>query len=268
MMTCMVLKNNNSAFFLVCCRIVTTFAPIKIMKMRTKLNIEGLRRQFVDTSGIQVSDLYSFYSKKEPGIKQSTIYLRIKTLVKSGVLQRIGRGQYHLGKNEVFIPQVTRKMKDIEKIIGNKFLLTKYCQWELSCVNQFSQHLINFNVQLVDVERDVLDSMYYALKEKFSKVMLVGNLYDGISEFKDTIIVRPLISEAPTQKSNNTYVATLEKVLVDLATDAEFISFQGNEIYTIFRTAFKKYTLNRNTMLRYATRKHKKEIIEKIIEHI
>ena len=27
--------------------------------------------------------------------------------------------------------------------------------------------------------------------------MLVGNLYTDLSEFKDTIIVRPLISEAP-----------------------------------------------------------------------
>jgi hypothetical protein len=242
--------------------------PIKNVKMSTKLNIEGLRTQFVDMPAIQVSDLYSFYSDKEPEIKQSTIYLRIKTLVKSGVLQRVGRGQYRLGKNEVFILQVTKRMKDIEKVISNKFLLTQYCQWDLSCINHFSQHLINFNVQFVDVERDVLDSMYYALKEKFSKVMLVGNLYDGISEFKDTIIVRPLISEAPTRKSGNTYVATLEKILVDLATDTEFVSFQGNEIYTIFHTAFKKYTLNRNTMLRYATRKHKTEIIERIIEHI
>lgn len=253
---------------LIYCRIVIIFVQLKNVKMSTKLNIEGLRSQFIDMSTIQVSDLYSFYSEKEPGIKQSTIYLRIKTLVKSGVLQRIGRGQYHLGKNEVFIPQVTKKMKDIEKVISNKFLLTQYCQWDLSCVNHFSQHLINFNVQFVDVERGVLDSMYYALKEKFSKVMLVGNLYDGISEFKDTIIVRPLISEAPIRKSDDTYVATLEKILVDLATDAEFVSFQGNEIYTIFRTAFKKYTLNQNTMLRYATRKHKREIIEGIIEHI
>jgi len=238
------------------------------MKMRIKLDIEGLKAQFADKPIIQVSDIYSYYNKREPEIKQTTIYLRINTLVNDGVLQRIGRGQYHLGKNEVFIPEVSRKMKEIEKIISSKFLLTKYCQWDLSCVNHFSQHLINFNVHFVDVERDVLEPMYHALKEKHPKVMLVSNLYDDISEFKNTIIVRPLISEAPIQKSGKTDVATLEKILVDFATDNEFITFQGNEIYTIFRTALQKYTLNRNTMLRYASRKHKREEIEQLLKTI
>jgi hypothetical protein len=96
----------------------------------------------------------------------------------------------------------------------------------------------------------------------------VSNLYADLSEFKDTIIVRPLVSEAPIQRSGKTYVATLEKILVDLATDDEFISFQGNEIHTIFYTASQKYTLNRNTMLRYAARKHKREEIEKLLETI
>lgn len=236
--------------------------------MRTKLNIEEFKNQFVGKSAIQVFDIYSFYSQKEPEIKQSTIYLRIKALVKDGILQRTGRGQYHLGKNELFVPQVTHKMKDIEKIIENKFLFTKYCQWELSYVNRFSRHLINFNVQFVDVERDMIKPMYYALKEKFPDVMLASNLYDHISEFKNTIIVRPLISESPVQKNDNTYTAALEKILVDFATDEEFISFRGNEIYTIFSTAFKKYTLNRNTMLRYAARKHKRDEIEKLLKNI
>ena len=236
--------------------------------MKTKLDIEGLKAQFADKPVIQVSDIYLYYSEREADIKQTTTYLRIKTLVKNGVLQRIGKGQYHLGKHEAFTQEISRKMKEIEKIVDNKFLLTKYCQWDLSCINYFSQHLINFNVQFVDVERDVLDSMYYALKEKFPKVMQVGNLYADLSEFKDTIIVRPLISEAPIQKSGKTYVATLEKILVDLAMDDEFISFQGNEIHTIFYTASQKYTLNRNTMLRYAARKHKREEMEKLLESI
>lgn len=235
--------------------------------MSIKLNIQGLRTQFVNKPTLPVSDIYSFYKEKEPGIKQTTVYLRINTLVKEGILQRVGRGLYQLGKNELFIPQIAPLMEDIDDVINKKFLLTKYCQWELSYVNYFSQHLINFNVHFVDVEREVLDSMYLELKEKFPKVMLVDNLYDSISEFKDTIIVRPLISEAPIQKAGNTYVATLEKMLVDFATDDEFISFQGSEIYTIFERAQEKYTLNRNTILRYAARKHKKEEIEEILRN-
>lgn len=58
------------------------------------------------------------------------------------------------------------------------------------------------------------------------------------------------------------------KKLVDLCTDKEFISFQGNEIYHIYENAFEAYTVNQQTMLRYAGRKSKREEIEKILKTI
>jgi hypothetical protein len=63
-------------------------------------------------------------------------------------------------------------------------------------------------------------------------------------------------------------MATLEKMLTDLATDKELLFFQGNEIYTIIRTALQKYTVNQSTMLRYAGRKHKREEINNILKTI
>jgi hypothetical protein len=81
------------------------------MKMRIKLDIEGLKAQFADKPIIQVSDIYSYYNKREPEIKQTTIYLRINTLVNDGVLQRIGRANT-IWVKKVFIPEVSRKMKE------------------------------------------------------------------------------------------------------------------------------------------------------------
>jgi len=48
-------------------------------------------------------------------------------------------------------------------------------------------------------------------------------------------------------------VASLEKILIDLATDKEFFPFQGNEIHSIYDSAFEKYTINESAMLRYAS---------------
>jgi hypothetical protein len=63
-------------------------------------------------------------------------------------------------------------------------------------------------------------------------------------------------------------VATLEKILVDWATDKEFFSFQGNEIFSIFKNAFDKYTINKSSMLRYASRKEKRANIAEMINTV
>jgi DNA-binding Lrp family transcriptional regulator len=217
---------------------------------------------------IMLNDMEAFYREAEPCISKTTVNWRIHNLVRSGILQRTGKGLYRFGEMRVFASNTNSRMKRIGRFFKKRFPFTRYCLWDLSCINHFSRHLINFNVLFVDVERDAVDAVYHALKEIFPKVMSINHLYDNLSEFDGTVFVRPLVSESPVRKEENIPVTTLEKMLVDLATDREFISFQGNEIYTILGTAFEKYTVNQNTLLRYASRKHKKEEMEKIIATI
>jgi hypothetical protein len=217
---------------------------------------------------ITLNDMNAFYREAEPCIPKTTVNWRIHSLVRSGILQRTGKGLYRFGEMQVFTPNTDSRMKRIGRSLKKRFPFTRYCLWDLSYINHFSRHLINFNVLFVDVERDAVDAVYHALKETLPKVMSINHLYDNLSEFDGAVFVRPLVSESPVRTVENIPVTTLEKMLVDLATDREFISFQGNEIYTIFETAFEKYTVNQNTLLRYASRKHKKEETEKIIATI
>ena len=233
-----------------------------------KLDIDRLKEQFGDKNLLSLKEIDAFYREKEPSIPKTTVSWRIYSLLQQGILQRVGHGKYSFGKAQYFIPKVSHKMKQIGQTIKKKFPFIKYCQWELSSVNMFSQHLINFNVLIVDVERDAVEAVYYELKDNHSKVMLVQNLYDNLSEFANTIIVRPLVTDSPIQKNENTYVATLEKMLVDLCTDKELISFQGNEIYHIYENALDAYTVNQQTMLRYAGRKTKREEVETVLKTI
>jgi len=233
--------------------------------MANKLDTHNLKQYFENREAISFQDIENYYRTNEPEIPYTTINWRIYKLVRSGVLQRIGKGLYQLGKTTIFIPPINSKMQKIETFLQKRFPFAQYCQWDLSRINSFAHHLINFNVSFVDVEKDAVDSAYYALKEQFPKVMAVQNLYDGLSEFNNYIIVRPLITEAPIQKTGKVRTATLEKILVDLAVDKEFMPFQGSEIYAIFESAMEQYTINQNTLLRYAARKNKKEKIKKII---
>jgi len=233
--------------------------------MAKGLDTDNFKRYFESKDVIYFQDVENYYRTNEPEIPYTTINWRIYKLVQSGVLQRIGKGLYKLGKATVFVPPTNNKMQKIEVFLQKRFPFAQYCQWDLSRINSFAHHLINFNVSFVDVEKDAADSAYYALKEQFSKVIAVQNLYDALSEFKNYIIVRPLITEAPIQKTGKIHTPTLEKILVDLAVDKEFLPFQGSEIYTLFDSAMKQYTINQNTLLRYAARKNKKEDIRKII---
>ena len=233
--------------------------------MSNKLDIHNFKQYFENKETIPFQDIENYYRANESEIPYTTINWRIYKLVQLGVLQRIGKGLYQLGKATVFTPPTNNKMQKIELFLQKRFPFAQYCQWDLSQINSFAHHLINFNVSFVDVEKDAVDSAYYALKEQFPKVMAVQNLYDGLSEFNNYIVVRTLITEAPIQKTGKIHTATLEKILVDLAVDKEFMPFQGSEIYAIFEAAMEQYTINQNTLLRYAARKNKKEEIKKII---
>lgn len=229
---------------------------------------QQLIEKFSEKETISLRDIDAFYRESEPEISKTSVSWRVYSLVQDGALQRIGHGLYKIGTTKPFLPVVSPKMKQINKYLKSNFPYIQFCIWDLSFMNQFANHLINYNVLFADVEKDVMESAYYVLKESFSKVIQVGDLYDDLSEFKDWIIIRSLTSRAPIQKIDNVTLPSLEKTLVDLYSDKEFTPFQGKELLTIFSSAFEQYTINENTMLRYAERKNRRNEIEDIIQSI
>ena len=227
-----------------------------------------LKEHFSHQENFSVAEISCFYSEQNPNIPQTTVNWRIHNLVQSGIIQRVGRGIYRLGKSNPFQMDLFPQIKKTANSIKKEFPYTDFCVWELAVINFFSHNLINFNLFFIDVERDAVDAVYYKLKEKQKNVVNIRKTYDDISDLAGNICIRPLVSHAPLQKQAKIQVATLEKILVDLATDKEFFPFQGNEIFTIYENAFEKYTINESSMLRYAARKEKRGIIEEIIKTI
>lgn len=161
----------------------------------------------------------------------------------------------------------SKKISFLSKVISSNFPYIDYCLWELSEINQFLQHLINFNIIFLDIEKDDIDSAYYTLKENKTKVFRAKGMVDELSDYSGYVCIRPLVTESPINR-NKINTAKLEKILVDLYCDKEFISFQGNERFHIFSNAFNRYTINESTLLRYANRKEKKDEITKLINSI
>ncbi|MDR2065318.1 MAG: type IV toxin-antitoxin system AbiEi family antitoxin domain-containing protein [Prevotellaceae bacterium] len=235
--------------------------------MDDKLN-GALTEHFGHQKDFDVADIFRFYSDRDSDISRTAVNWRIHALVQAGVIQRVGRGIYRLGKSNPFQPDLSPQMKKTARSIKKEFPYTGFCVWELATVNHFSHNLINFNILFVDVERDATDAVYYKLKEKDRHVTNIRKTYDDISELAGTVCIRPLVSHAPVLEREDIPVASMEKILVDLATDREFFPFQGNEVFSIYDSAFEKYTINESAMLRYAARKEKKVRIQELINTI
>ena len=126
--------------------------------------------------------------------------------------------------------------------------------------------------QIVEVEKEANEAVFFCLKDaKFQAV--IEPTHDLIEKYisaeKDTIIVKPLVSEAPLQIIHGISSPTIEKLLVDIfCDDIIFAAQQGSEMRTIFDEAINKYSVYQDRLLRYANRRGKKEIIGKYLDSI
>ena len=82
----------------------------------------------------------------------------------------------------------------------------------------------------------------------------------------EAIIIRPLISESPLQLVDKIKTPTIEKILVDIAGDVEFSFLQGVEINYVYNTIFEKHNVNKNKLLRYASRRGRKAVVEELLK--
>ncbi len=241
------------------------------MAIDTKLRIQELKQQFAQNGIITTSEVVDFYKKFEPEIPRATVNWRVYALVKQGILERVGKGKFKVGKSKLYQPEITTKLFKINKSIRTNFPFVTYCLWQQQWINEFSQHIAKTGVVLVEVERESAESIYHFLKDPFSSVFYKPGkemLQEYIQELDSALLVKPLVSEAPIQKVRGLPTVSIEKLLVDVYSDTEFEYVHGQETVYIFENAFNRYSINQAKLLRYADRKKKKtELMELINRH-
>jgi hypothetical protein len=240
------------------------------MTIRTdKYKINQLKKEFKTQKSFKTKDITVFFKKFEPNIKSTTINWRIYHLIKEGVLERVGRGEFKLNKMKYFLPETTSKHIAIYRKIKTEFPYLTICVWNISILNEFCLHQSNQNYLLVEVEKEAKEAVFYYLQDK-NTVFL-----DPTEEFferyihhtSNVVLVKSLISEAPTQKIKEINTIALEKMLVDVFCDKKtFFAYQGREMQLIYKEAFTKYSINRSQLFRYASRRGKKTEIMNYIK--
>jgi hypothetical protein len=239
---------------------------------KDKLNIAQFKARFKEQSIFGIKDILLFYKDYDPALKETTVNWRVHTLVQTGVLSRVGRGQFTLGEDRNFIPQITSHLKKVYTKLHKHFPYLQICVWHTTVVNELMLHQPGRFYTLVEVEKDAIEHVFFVLKENYQHVFLNPSahlLSHYASGDKAAIIVKSLVSEAPIQTVNGVQTITIEKMLVDIFCDETiFASQQGGEMDHIFKEAYNRYTIHENRMLRYADRRRKKDAFDNYLNRV
>jgi hypothetical protein len=124
-------------------------------------------------------------------------------------------------------------------------------------------------LSLLEVEKDVLEAVFYEMKDQDKEVFLDPSeeiIEKYLPDKGSPLILLPLISEAPIQEIDGVQTITIEKMLVDLVSNTSlFAAQQGSELKRIFQLAHEKYAVSEARLLRYASRRNKKEEIKSLL---
>ncbi len=262
------------AIIIICCRniVLLSLSYKNFIIGDKKLHIKQLKEQFKKADYFTTKEISEFYLSFDPLVKKATINWRVYALINKGVLTRIGRGKFCLGSNNIFSPELNRKEKVIYNKLKAEFPYAVICVWNTKILNEFMQHQPgNFQI-IVEVEKEITHPVFYFLKKLKYPVFIqptVEILEKYLPTDKEAIIIKSLVSESPLQQAGNIRTVTIEKLLVDIFSDTNIFSAQqGAELRTIFQETFNKYTVNQSKMLRYASRRRKKESFQEYLSTI
>ena len=219
-------------------------------------------------------ELFEFFCLFEPNLKEGTFGWRIHDLKNKNIIKSLKRGLYTISYKPKYKAVLSSELIKLKKKVQEKFQEVKYCIWETDWLNEFSQHQINKQILIIEIEKDFVESLYYYLKDT-SKHDLYFNpdsqeIEFYISESKFPVVIKKLITRSPIEKrtENKLEISTplLEKILVDIFAEKRlFYFYQGSELMHIYENAINYYTINFTKLFSYAKRREKEQEIKSFI---
>lgn len=202
--------------------------------------------------------------------KNTQLRYLIEKLLKNKKIIRIGCNIYKKNKENKkdYINIYSPVSKKIISFMNKNFPLVDYRLWELSWLNEFFNHQISGNKIFLEIEKDAYDFIYNEIPEKNRRKILLNptpreNFLYGNEK---NIIINKLTTETP-KGQKNFYNLCLEKLIVDLFSNKILQSILSKGDYpSAISEIFNKYNINQTKMLRYATRKNKKNEIYKFLK--
>jgi hypothetical protein len=233
--------------------------------------IEQLQKEFGQGKAISRADLFDFFLKTEPDLKNSTFRWRIYQLKEWRVITPISKNIFSFNYKPDFRPEIGVNEKRITSKIESQFPDIKYCIWSTKAVIEFMLHIPGKYLTIIQVEKDALEPVF-----EFLNVQNIGRVFIQpeekeldryVFDVDRPIVLQTLVSRAPVQRVDKVSTITIEKLIVDLFCDKNlFIAFQGGELVHIFNNAFQRYSINFTKLLHYAGRRRKGREIRQFLQ--
>lgn len=226
---------------------------------------KNLKKYFNEKDVFSRNELFQFYLLSEPQLNKNTFAWRIYNLKSKGIIREVGRGQYSFCDKKNYFFQLSKYSEKTALSISKTFTDIAFCISDSNWINEFTSHQYSNNLTILEIEKDLLESAFYNLKESFKNIFLKPNATEldrYISDLESAIILIPFITRSPIKKTEKQKynVPTLEKLLVDIFTKSTPYYFLTlSEIETIIVNALRKYNINQTTLLAYAERRGKKK---------
>ena len=163
-------------------------------------------------------DLLLDVARRKENIRVEAIDLQINRLIASGMLRRVGHGEYELTDNSLseFVYRPSEAEKEIFGKLKRQFPFLDFCIWSPKVLASFMLHVPNIGYTFVDVEKDGMESVFNALQgmELNRNILLSPSLMDCDRYLTgtDAIVVRQLIGKwmvAPYHVSRKSWLMPL-----------------------------------------------------------
>jgi hypothetical protein len=231
-------------------------------------------KTFKNKESFSREEIFDFFRSFEPDLKETTLGWRIYNLKNKNIIKPLKRGLYVISYKPLYKPELSRDLLKIANRINEAFKEVRYCIWETSWLNEFSQHQSGKRMILVEIEKEFTESLYFELKKSSKREIFLKpdantiNFY--IAESIYPIVIKKLTSRSPltsrTKEKGRLYTPLLEKILVDLFADHKiFYHLQGSELIHVFEYAINHYAINYTKLFSYAMRRDKEPEIKQFM---
>ena len=238
--------------------------------MQYKDYIIDFKENFEISPIISTVEISKFFSQKQPGLSVNAIRCHIHHLVEKGVLQRVGRGKYRIGTRKNYYVQIDEDCEKIARSVRGHFPLVDFCIWDTAELNHLSHYQSNRHSIVIDVENGCEEAVWLFLKDANQRVFLKPStqIVEDYMFMDDKVplVIERLNSESPMTKLGDYNIPTIEKMLVDIVANPRlFYQYQGDGLRDIINNAFDQYAINVSKLVRYASRRGKKDTILQLL---
>lgn len=202
---------------------------------------------------------------------EALISLSLNRMLNSGELTKESWGTYTLATQDryFYMPIPSEEIGEIYRFLKTDLPYTNYCVWNPQVIVPFMRHIPNLQMLIVEVEKIAIESAFNFLQNKgLSRRLFINPSKDDYSHYVNgipSIIVKPLVSQAPLIDFGGVKMPTIEKIMVDIYGDVDFAYAQGSELYTIYENILSSYQINYKALYRYADRRGRRSQIEDIL---